>query len=94
MPRFASLDMRVPLVVLALMLLAAAAFVAARATAPDTRQDGRTIAFVGVDVVPMDREHVLANQTVVVQDGRIVSVAPAAAARIPAGAHRIEGRGL
>ncbi|WP_447726116.1 amidohydrolase family protein [Sphingomonas koreensis] len=75
------------------MLLIAAAFAPARGPAPDTRQAGPTIAFVGVNVVPMDREHVLANQTVVVQDGRIVSVASAAAARIPAGARRIEGKG-
>jgi hypothetical protein len=50
-------------------------------------------AFVGVDVVPMDREAVLENQTVIVRDGRIVSVTPAAAARIPADAQRIDGKG-
>jgi imidazolonepropionase-like amidohydrolase len=84
--------MRVPLVVLALMLLVAAAFVAARGSTPDTSEAGRAIAFVGVNVVPMDREHVLPNQTVVVQGGQIVSVAPATAARIPAGARRIESK--
>lgn len=93
MPRLASLDMRGPLVVFALMLLVAAAFVAARGTAPDAKQSDGTIAFVGVNVVPMDREHVLADQTVVVRAGRIVSVAPATAARIPAGARRIDGAG-
>lgn len=93
MPRLTSLDIRVPLVVLAFMLLVAAAFVAARGTAPDTSESDRAIAFVGVNVVPMDREHVLPNQTVVVQGGRIVAMAPATAARIPAGAHRIEGKG-
>jgi imidazolonepropionase-like amidohydrolase len=93
MPRFASLDRRVPLVVIALLLLVAAAFVAARGAGADANPSGGTIALVGVNVVPMDREHVLVNQTVVVQDGRIVSVAPAAAAHIPAGARRIEGKG-
>ncbi len=32
---------------------------------------GQSIAFVGVDVIPMDRERVLRQQTVVVTDGRI-----------------------
>jgi imidazolonepropionase-like amidohydrolase len=50
-------------------------------------------AFTNVNVIPMDRERVLADQTVIVQDGRIVSVGPAAAARVPAGATRIDGRG-
>ena len=93
MSRFAALDKRIPLAVLALMLLIAAAFVAARGMAPAPNQADGTIAFVGVNVVPMDREHVLANQTVVVQDGRIVSVAPAADARIPASARKIDGAG-
>ena len=35
------------------------------------------LAFVNVNVVPMDREVVLADQTLFVQDGKIVSVGPA-----------------
>ncbi len=53
----------------------------------------QTTAFVGVNVIPMDRERVIENQTVVVRDGRIVSVGPAARASIPADATRIEARG-
>src|SRR5687767_12813321 len=49
-------------------------------------------AFVGVTVIPMDRERVLTNQTVVVRNGRIASVGTARA-NIPAGAVRIDGRG-
>ena len=93
MPRFASLDTRFRSILLMLTLLLAAAFVAARGAALGTKPVDQTIAFVGVNVVPMDREHVLADQTVLVQSGRIVSVAPAAAARIPAGARRIDGKG-
>lgn len=92
MLRFASLNARASLFLLAALLIAAALF-AAREVGADTKKDGRTIAFVGVSVVPMDRERVLANQTVLVRDGRIVSVASASAARIPAGARRIEGKG-
>ncbi len=53
----------------------------------------QTTAFVGVSVLPMDRERVLENQTVVVRDGKIASVGPAAGASIPADATRIDGRG-
>ena len=51
------------------------------------------VAFVDVNVIPMDRERVLAGQTVIVRDGRIASIEPAARARIPAGAQRVDGRG-
>ena len=50
-----------------------------------------TIVFTGVSVVPMDREEVLSNQTVIVENGRITYVgAPRSA---PAGATAIDGRG-
>jgi cytosine/adenosine deaminase-related metal-dependent hydrolase len=55
---------------------------------------GRTaIAFINVNVLPMDRERVLQHQTVRVADGKIVSVKPAGAATIPAGTKRIDARG-
>jgi imidazolonepropionase-like amidohydrolase len=55
---------------------------------PDTIQ-----AFVNVDVVPMDSERVLTDQTVVIEDGRIVSVSPTAATQLPADAVQIDGTG-
>lgn len=48
-------------------------------------------AFVNVNVLPMDRNTVLKNQTVLVRDGRIVSVGPAGAA-LPDGARLVDGR--
>ena len=51
------------------------------------------VAFVDVAVIPMDRERILEHQTVVVRDGRIASVGPAASARIPSDALRVDGRG-
>lgn len=50
-------------------------------------------AFVGVNVIPMDREWVLRDQTVVVRGDRIVEVGPRNRVRIPAGARRIDGSG-
>jgi hypothetical protein len=50
-------------------------------------------AFVDVNVVPMDTERVLANQTVLVEGGRITALGPASQVKVPAGAIRIDGRG-
>src|SRR5690606_39267192 len=51
------------------------------------------IAFVGVNVVPMDSERVLENHTVLVEAGRIRAVGPAAQVQVPEGATRIDGAG-
>jgi hypothetical protein len=51
------------------------------------------VAFVNVSVVPMDAEGVMANQTVVVKDGLIAEIGPAAKVKIPAAALRVDGRG-
>ncbi len=50
-------------------------------------------AFVGVSVLTMENDTVLADQTVIVSQGKIVSIAPAAKAQVPAGAVRVEGKG-
>ncbi|MDQ1559816.1 MAG: hypothetical protein QOD32_2876 [Pyrinomonadaceae bacterium] len=52
-----------------------------------------TTAFVGVNVIPMDRERVLADQTVIVRDGVIVEMGDAKKVRVPRDARRIDGRG-
>ena len=52
-----------------------------------------TTAFVGVSVLTMDSDAVLADHTVVVSDGKIAFVAPSAKAQVPAGAARVEGKG-
>ena len=54
---------------------------------------GSATAFTHVDVIPMDRETVLRDQTVVVLDGKIVEVGPAARVPVPSGATVVEGNG-
>ena len=51
------------------------------------------VAFVDASVIPMDRERVLENHTVVVRDGRIAEVGPSAQVRAPAGATVVDARG-
>ena len=50
-------------------------------------------AFVHVNVVPMDRERVLEDYTVVVHGDRIVALGPAESTPVPAHTRRIEGAG-
>ena len=54
---------------------------------------GSTIAFTGVNVIPMDTDRVLQDRTVLVVDSRITSVADSSETDIPAGAQRIDATG-
>jgi imidazolonepropionase-like amidohydrolase len=53
----------------------------------------RTTAFVDVTVIPMDRDRTLANQTVIVHDGRITAIGPTSSTQVPNDALRIDARG-
>lgn len=63
------------------------------ASRASTGTDRSVTAFVDVNVVPMDKEGVLAHQTVIVRDGKIDLIAPARGAKIPQGATVVEGKG-
>lgn len=52
-----------------------------------------TIAFVDVSVIPMDRDRVVDHQTVIVKNGRIAAMGPAASVAVPADAQRIPAAG-
>jgi len=49
----------------------------------------RTLAFVNVNIVPMDREQVLERQTALIRDGRIVEIGPRASVQVPLDATRV-----
>jgi hypothetical protein len=60
---------------------------------PPLRAQTTPVAFTNVTVLPMDGERRLTDQTVIVHDGRIRAVGPAASTTVPAGATRVDGRG-
>ncbi|HET9713423.1 MAG TPA: amidohydrolase family protein [Pyrinomonadaceae bacterium] len=62
------------------------------APAPAQTQTG-AVAFVDVNVIPMDKERVLQHQTVIVRNGVITEIGDAKRVKIPAGAQRIDGAG-
>ena len=63
------------------------------ASIPRDPSSANAVAFLHVNVIPMDRERVLRDYTVVTENGRIVQSGPAAEVRIPAHALRIDGKG-
>jgi imidazolonepropionase-like amidohydrolase len=53
----------------------------------------QTTAFVGVNVIPMDRERILTDQTVIVRDGIITEIGDTRKIKVPKDAQRIDARG-
>jgi imidazolonepropionase-like amidohydrolase len=76
-----------------LLLLTITASAVAAAQPSNVTQSGTAVAFANVGVLPMDRDTLLRDQTVVVRDGNIVEVGPASTVRVPQDAARVEGRG-
>ncbi|GAP66613.1 amidohydrolase [Mizugakiibacter sediminis] len=77
-------------VAVSLLLACAAGFAARPSRAQETPAKDVT-AFVAVNVVPMDRERVLRDRTVLVEDGRIVAIGRKVA--VPKGARIVDGAG-
>lgn len=81
---------------LAVLAAAAAAPLTAQGPPPDPSRGflaSGTWAIVGANVIPMTSDTVLRNATVLVRDGRIVAVGPAASVQVPSGAGRLMARG-
>ena len=53
----------------------------------------QTVAFLNVNVIPMDRARVLSNQTVIVRDGLIVELGDAKKVKVPKEARAVDGAG-
>ncbi len=70
-----------------------AVIVAASSVFAQSALDDKTVAFVGVNVIPMDRERVLRDQTVVVRNGVVEKIGDAKRVKVPTDALRIDGKG-
>ena len=75
----------------ALVVLIAATF--SPPTHAHQTSPSQTIAFVDVNVVPMDEERVVPHQTVLIREQRIVGLGPRDMVRVPAGALRVAAQG-
>ena len=76
-----------------LLLLAVFLLQVPSIAATPKRQAGAITAFVNVNVIPMDIERVLENQTVIVQGDRITAIGPADEVTVPATAQVVAGEG-
>src|SRR5689334_15253583 len=65
----------------------------ARATGTKRSAGTHLIAFLHATVVPMDRERVLYDHTVLVTDGKITAIGPTSSVKVPVGAVRIDASG-
>jgi len=74
------------------LLITAAGFLVGPSIAPPPRQEA-VVAFVNVNVVPMDQQRVLTGQTVVVRGDRIVTIGASSAVNVPNGAVRVDATG-
>jgi imidazolonepropionase-like amidohydrolase len=81
--------------ILAAFLLAAVGpvWLPAKAFGQTKNFENMVFAFVGVNVIPMDKERILKNQTVIVRDGKIDGIGNVGKVKIPSGAVKIDGRG-
>jgi Amidohydrolase family len=75
-----------------ILLIAAAAGLVPAQSSQEPKKTSVS-AFVSVNLIPMDRERVVEDQTVIVRDGRIVEIGPSNKIKIPEGAARIDGAG-
>ncbi len=64
-----------------------------RSIDPGLPTEQMIVAFTRVNIVPMDREIVLENQTVIIRNGRIERIAPSGEVTVPEGAFIIDGTG-
>lgn len=67
--------------------------IAACVVASVSSLNAQTVAFVDVNVVPMDEERVVEGQTVIVRDGHIVRIGATSEVQVPNDATRIDGQG-
>ena len=81
---------RVRMLICTLLLLVFRYGVAADANNPGSPV---AIVFLHANVIPMDREHVVEDQTVVTKGGRIVEIGDSKRVQVPAGAQRIDATG-
>jgi imidazolonepropionase-like amidohydrolase len=55
--------------------------------------ENRTLAFENVNVVPMDRQRIIKEQTVIIRGGKIAHIGPARKTKVPEDAVRVDGTG-
>ncbi len=87
-----SLKDKIALLINIFLIATVACMIAACAEAP-AEEDPDIIAFLNVNVLPMDHDEILENHTVLVEGDRIIAVGPADEIDVPDGAQQVDGQG-
>jgi hypothetical protein len=74
-------------------MIGAIALIIATASVVQDPSATKPVVITNVNVIPMDRERVVANQSVVVERGVITRLGPASQVKIPGGAQQVDGTG-
>lgn len=86
-------DRRYPVLIFVLLVIFVATSISSQRAQKKETAEGRTYAFVNVNVVPMDKERVIKEQTVIVRGGKIIQIGASLKTKIPPNAIRIDGSG-
>lgn len=84
---------RYPVLIFVLLVIFVATSISSQRAQKKETAEGRTYAFVNVNVVPMDKERVIKEQTVIVRGGKIILIGAFLKTKIPPNAIRIDGSG-
>src|SRR6187399_1316760 len=78
---------------MAIGALSALAIASSTLVSPTPASDGAPVAFVHVNVVPMDSERVLRDHTVLVENDKIARIGPTSDVKLPQSTRTIDGQG-
>ena len=84
---------RYPVLIFVLLVIFVATSISSQRAQKKETAEGRTYAFVNVNVVPMDKERVIKEQTVIVRGEKIIQIGASLKTKIPPNAIRIDGSG-
>src|ERR1041385_4690240 len=84
---------RYPILLFILLVIVVATSISSQKAHKKEAAEAQTYAFVNVNVVPMDRERVIKDQTVIVRGERIIQIGDSLKTKIPPNAIRIDGSG-
>jgi hypothetical protein len=86
-------DRKYPILLFILLVICVATSINSQRAQKKEAAEAQTYAFVNVNVVPMDKERVIKEQTVIVRGEKIIQIGASSKTKIPSNAIRIDGSG-
>lgn len=83
----------IPRSLIVLLPLFCASYSSLQQAAPQPSSETNVVAFVHATVIPIDKERLIADQTVLTAGGKIVEIGPSSSVQVPKGALRVDATG-